>query len=177
VKYLRWRLVQAHCPSETRNYHRPSPWLFVGRGGSPLTRQRIWQVVQRRAHAIGLNAHPHTLRHSCGTHMLENGADLRTVQEVFGHSLIETTQRYTHPSPRYVREVYLKHHPRARAGNGSQLRLLDMGELTGTVVLPGPIICAHCMNPVCEESNWYCAEHLQANREASRRSRERKRAA
>src|SRR5579871_3522873 len=71
---------------------RNSPLLFVGRGGKKLTRQRIWQMVGQASAASGRHASPHMLRHSAATHMVENGADLRTVQTILGHADISTTQ-------------------------------------------------------------------------------------
>src|SRR5208282_4259463 len=72
-----------------------SPLLFLGTRGR-LTRQRIWQLVGKASLASGRHASPHMLRHSCATHMVENGADLRTVQTILGHADISTTQIYTH---------------------------------------------------------------------------------
>jgi integrase/recombinase XerD len=92
-----------------------SPWLFIARGGRKLTRQRIWQMVGAASAASGRHASPHMLRHSCATHMVENGADLRTVQTILGHSDISTTQVYTHLALDRLRTVYQKHHPRAKA--------------------------------------------------------------
>lgn len=92
-----------------------SPLLFLGRGARKLTRQRVWQVVRGASTGTGRHASPHMLRHSCATHMVENGADLRTVQTILGHSDISTTQVYTHLALDRLRTVYQKHHPRARA--------------------------------------------------------------
>jgi integrase/recombinase XerD len=92
-----------------------SPLLFIARGGRKLTRQRIWQMVRAASVASGRAASPHMLRHSCATHMVENGADLRTVQTILGHSDISTTQVYTHLALDRLRTVYQKHHPRAKA--------------------------------------------------------------
>src|SRR5713101_3358119 len=72
-----------------------SPLLFLGRGAGKLTRQRVWQMVRAASAGAGRNASPHMLRHSCATHMVENGADLRTVQTILGHADISTTQVYT----------------------------------------------------------------------------------
>src|SRR5256885_2572753 len=92
-----------------------SPFLFIARGGRKLTRQRIWQMVGAASAASGRHASPHMLRHSCATHMVENGADLRTVQTILGHADISTTQVYTHLALDRLRTVYQKHHPRAKA--------------------------------------------------------------
>ena len=94
---------------------RSSPLLFVGTGGRRLTRQRVWQLVGKASLASGRHASPHMLRHSCATHMVENGADLRTVQTILGHSDISTTQIYTHVALDRLKSVYAKHHPRAKA--------------------------------------------------------------
>lgn len=91
------------------------PLLFIARGGRKLTRQRIWQMVREASAASGRAASPHMLRHSCATHMVENGADLRTVQTILGHADISTTQVYTHLALDRLRTVYQKHHPRAKA--------------------------------------------------------------
>jgi len=94
---------------------RTSPLLFLARGARKLTRQRVWQMVRTASSNLGRNASPHMLRHSCATHMVENGADLRTVQTILGHSDISTTQVYTHLALDRLKSVYQKHHPRARA--------------------------------------------------------------
>jgi len=92
-----------------------SPLLFPGRNGRQLTRQRVWQFVQESSLEMGRKASPHMLRHSCATHMVENGADLRTVQTILGHADISTTQVYTHLALDRLKNVYRKHHPRAKA--------------------------------------------------------------
>jgi integrase/recombinase XerD len=94
---------------------RMSQLLFIARGGRSLTRQRVWQMVRAASTVTGRKASPHMLRHSCATHMVENGADLRTVQTILGHSDISTTQVYTHMALDRLRTVYQKHHPRAKA--------------------------------------------------------------
>jgi integrase/recombinase XerD len=91
-----------------------SKYLFVGKGGRRLTRQRVWQLVRAAAPAGSRKASPHMLRHSCATHMVENGADLRTVQTLLGHADISTTQVYTHVALDRLKSVYSKHHPRAQ---------------------------------------------------------------
>jgi len=97
-----------------KGVHTGSPLLFIASGGRKLTRQRVWQMVRAASAASGRKASPHMLRHSCATHMVENGADLRTVQTILGHSDISTTQVYTHMALDRLRSVYQKHHPRAR---------------------------------------------------------------
>ncbi len=92
-----------------------SPLLFIARGGHKLTRQRVWQMVRAASADSARAASPHMLRHSCATHMVENGADLRTVQTILGHADISTTQVYTHLALDRLRTVYQKHHPRAKA--------------------------------------------------------------
>jgi integrase/recombinase XerD len=92
-----------------------SPLLFIARGARRLTRQRVWQMVRAASAASGRKVSPHMLRHSCATHMVENGADLRTVQTILGHADISTTQVYTHMALDRLRTVYQKHHPRAKA--------------------------------------------------------------
>jgi integrase/recombinase XerD len=93
---------------------RSSPLLYIARGARGLTRQRVWQMVRAASQAGGRAASPHMLRHSCATHMVENGADLRTVQTILGHADISTTQVYTHIAMDRLKTVFLKHHPRAR---------------------------------------------------------------
>ena len=92
-----------------------SSYLFLGRGARKLTRQRVWQMVRAASISTGRHASPHMLRHSCATHMVGNGADLRTVQTILGHADISTTQVYTHVALDRLKSVYQKHHPRAKA--------------------------------------------------------------
>ena len=90
--------------------------VFLNRRGGRLTRQGAWLVVKQRASAVGLGdvVWPHVLRHSCATHMLDRGADIRAVQELLGHASITTTQVYTKVSTERLRAVYNAAHPRAR---------------------------------------------------------------
>ena len=90
--------------------------LFLNKRGRRLSRQSVWEVVRtagERAH-IAKPLHPHTLRHSFATHLIQGGADVRTVQELLGHASVTTTQIYTHVSPEALIETYLASHPRAR---------------------------------------------------------------
>jgi integrase/recombinase XerD len=88
--------------------------VFLNIRGGRLTRQSVFGVVRRYGRRVGLELHPHSLRHSFATHMLQGGADLRVLQEMLGHADIGTTQIYTHVDRRHVREEYLSTHPRAR---------------------------------------------------------------
>ena len=90
-----------------------SPVLFIARGARGITRQRVWQMVNA-ASAQSRHVSPHMLRHSCATHMVENGADLRTVQTILGHADISTTQVYTHLALDRLNRVYKEHHPRGK---------------------------------------------------------------
>ena len=94
-----------------------SPALFIARGAKPITRQRVWQMVNAASAHSGRHASPHMLRHTCATHMVENGADLRTVQTILGHADISTTQVYTHLALDRLNKVYKQHHPRSKARN------------------------------------------------------------
>jgi site-specific recombinase XerD len=93
------------------------PELFLNARGGPLTRAGAFLILRRLAEKAGLEperVHPHLLRHSFATHLLEGGADLRSVQEMLGHADLGTTERYTHISDRRRREVYFRAHPHAR---------------------------------------------------------------
>ncbi len=95
---------------------RASPALFLNKLGSRLSRQSAWEVLKKTAGAAGITAEvsPHTLRHSCATHMLDGGADIRTVQELLGHASVTTTQIYTKVTAESLQEQYVTAHPRAR---------------------------------------------------------------
>jgi len=89
--------------------------VFVSANGRRLTRQAVWQTIKKVAARAGIDTtlvSPHVLRHSAATHMIEGGADLRTIQELLGHASISTTQVYTRVSPQHLYEVYVTSHPR-----------------------------------------------------------------
>ena len=113
VEALRRYLSRGRPYLDTR--HRPE--LFLNAKGGPLTRAGAFLILRRLAEKAGLEpgrVHPHLLRHSFATHLLEGGADLRSVQEMLGHADLATTELYTHVSDRRRRELYFRAHPHAR---------------------------------------------------------------
>lgn len=111
--------IEAYLPVrlELRGARRDADRLFVNARGGGLSRQGIWGIVRKHARTAGIplaRVSPHVLRHSAATHMVEGGADLRTVQEMLGHASISTTQIYTRVSPQHLLEVYVTSHPRSR---------------------------------------------------------------
>jgi integrase/recombinase XerD len=95
---------------------RPVDWdgpLFLSRLGQPLRREDVWRIVKAHARRVGIKAiSPHTLRHSFATHLLQRGADLRSVQEMLGHASIATTQVYTHIDRQHLKTIHKQFHPR-----------------------------------------------------------------
>jgi integrase/recombinase XerD len=92
-----------------------SEFLFLTNRARPMTRVGFWKIIKKHAMAAGITKHitPHVLRHSFATHLLEHGADIRSIQEMLGHASVATTQVYTHVTRDHLREVYNKAHPRA----------------------------------------------------------------
>lgn len=90
--------------------------IFLNKRGKRLSRQSTWEIIRIAGERAHLHAplHPHTLRHSFATHLIQGGADVRTVQELLGHASVTTTQLYTHVSPEHLIETYITAHPRAR---------------------------------------------------------------
>ncbi len=111
--------IQRYLPDRMQlKAGRPDPGaLFLSGRGARLSRQGVWYIIRGQAKRAGIDVRrvsPHVLRHSAATHMVEGGADLRTVQEMLGHASISTTQVYTKVSPQHLYEVYVMSHPRSR---------------------------------------------------------------
>ncbi len=108
--------IGAKCVQSIKNYlkkrelialkYNSKPYLFLEENGKKTTRQKVYKIIHELGKSIDKNISPHTIRHSFATHLLENGADLRVVQELLGHSSIVTTQLYTHISKKTLREIY-----------------------------------------------------------------------
>jgi integrase/recombinase XerD len=141
-----------------------SPYLFLGRWGRRMTRERVWQMINERAAQVGLpHLSPHVMRHTCATHLVENNADLRTVQEILGHADVTTTQGYLKASPLHLKKVLARCHPRNN-GKHRQMRLFD----PKTAPLVGRIICSQCLQ-LAAEGKTMCERHLVLARIARKR--------
>lgn len=96
---------------------RNSPYLFLSKNLKKLTRDAVFRMLHKRARMAGIRKiSPHTLRHSCATHMIENGADLRAVQEMLGHANLSTTEIYTHVSSSLIKRIFEEYHPWGKKG-------------------------------------------------------------
>jgi integrase/recombinase XerC len=108
--------LAVYLPRRRALLRKNSPALLINQRGGRLTTRSVGRIIKKVAIAKGLSpdVHPHTLRHAFGTHMLEEGADLRAIQEMLGHERLSTTQRYTQLSMKHVMQVYDQTHPRAK---------------------------------------------------------------
>lgn len=106
--------LKAYLALRERRFQSPAPELFLGRSGRRLSRVQFWRLLRALGARAGLRSpiHPHLLRHTFATHMLEGGADLRSVQEMLGHADLSTTQIYTHLDAGALKSAHAKHHPR-----------------------------------------------------------------
>lgn len=148
-----------------------SPYLFPGRRGRALTRMRVWQMINERAAQVGMpKLSPHVMRHSCATHLVENGADLRTVQDILGHADITTTQGYLKASPAHLKKM-IALHPRNN-GKRHQMKLFE-SKLPS--IIPSPWLCEECSAPAVDGRN-RCEKHLTQARIARQRQYQKKRA-
>jgi integrase/recombinase XerD len=116
---LEW--IQKYCDTERIVFTRPvsDNTMFLNCRGKRMSRMGIWKIIRKFVAAAGIKKEvsPHTFRHSFATHLLEGGADLRTVQEMLGHASIVTTEIYTHVDREYLKEVHRSFHPRSRQRN------------------------------------------------------------
>jgi len=103
--------INVYIKEERRHLKNPEEQLFLSCNGRALTRQAVWQIVKKASADLHKKVSPHSFRHSLATHLIENGADIRTVQELLGHANIATTEIYTAVSREHLRRVYAKAHP------------------------------------------------------------------
>ena len=106
--------LRAYLAERERRFKNPAPELFLGRGGRRVSRIQFWRRLRELGTRAGLKTrlHPHLLRHTFATHLLQGGADLRSVQEMLGHADLATTQIYTHLDSAALKAAHAKHHPR-----------------------------------------------------------------
>lgn len=104
------RYINELRPSILRK--RNSNVLFLAKGGKPMTRQRVWQLIKRYSRGLSINISPHSLRHCFASHLLDGGADLRALQKMLGHTDISTTQIYTKVTPERLKKIHKTYHPR-----------------------------------------------------------------
>lgn len=106
--------LRVYLAAREKRFKNPAPELFLGRSGKGLSRVQFWRVLRELGERAGLKTplHPHLLRHTFATHLLEGGADLRSVQEMLGHADLSTTQIYTHLDAAALKAAHAKHHPR-----------------------------------------------------------------
>ncbi|MCX8031302.1 MAG: site-specific tyrosine recombinase XerD [Thermodesulfovibrionales bacterium] len=112
VKEKILKYLKDYRPKISKNKH--TPYLFLNNRGAPMTRQRFWQALKKLSKHVGLDLSPHVIRHSFATHLLEGGADLRSVQKMLGHSDISTTQIYIKLTTERIKKIYNQYHPRAK---------------------------------------------------------------
>jgi integrase/recombinase XerD len=108
--------VETYLRSGRKLEAQPSKYLFITSRGGPMTRQAFWKLLKLHGKTVGIwqNLTPHVVRHSFATHLLERGADLRSLQTMLGHADISTTEIYTHVLKSRLRSTVDTHHPRSR---------------------------------------------------------------
>ena len=114
-------IIKAYLPLRQKYAKSGGNNLFIAEKGHPLTRQALWKIIKKAAVLSGVdkNITPHMLRHTFATHLLEGGADLRSIQQMLGHSSISTTEIYTHTDISHLKEQHTKFHPRNTGNGGS----------------------------------------------------------
>jgi site-specific recombinase XerD len=141
-----------------------SPFLFPGRNGKQMTRTNVFLLIEHRAERAGI-AHlsPHGLRHTCATHLIDHGADLRVVQEILGHSEVSTTQIYLKVTPSHLKDILFRCHPRSNPVH-AQMKLFQPKSIPITNARP----CSECAAPAAEGKR-RCEHHLRQGRAAHKR--------